>query len=653
MVALINILSSNQADIETDTSGFTSFVGGSGSLTRDTSTAVHGLSSLKVVMDGSGGFQNVTAQVLAASWIPNTQYTASWYIKGDGTPSKTLRYFVDSSAGAVSSVQTVTLTSSWQRISVTFTTPNPITATWLGPRLDTGGTEAVTFWIDALQVNPGTLAPWVAGGLAGPQAGYNVYIGGQPVNVIAGTMHAENTIGQRSTGGVRVWSNLGTFWSYGTQVQVYDGIGNLVYAGFTTKDKLTKSGAPQGRGLLEHDITLMDNAYKADKRVIFSSYLATSAGSIVRDIVTRILAAEGVTVTAGSVATGATITEAVWNGKRVSEALDWLATQCGFWWTIDVNSVLWFQPYGGQPAPFTLDGTQVDARTNLSVEYGNDMYVNKQYAKGAVTETGLLTETFHGNSLTRNFTLSYPVSTIKTVTLNGTDVTVHSLAKGNTGGYFYYAAGDAVIAQDTGQTLLTSSDTLVITYKGRYPVLAVAQNQSLIAAQKAREGGTSSGIVESVYSNTKVHTLAAAFQIAGSVLAHYGSDAVVLDFDTRQTGLMEGQMLTVNLPDFGLNNKQMLISVVTISDQNDGYLIWYHVQCVGSPVEAAQWQTYWQGLMNQSSDPSDLADITDTALALLLSTVVVRSPVATVTPHKNVCPIIGNATLCNTTLIIC
>jgi len=467
-------------------------------------------------------------------------------------------------------------------------------------------------------------------------------IGGIRYGIQAGTMNIQQAIGQRGTGSMEVWTAPGIYWTYGTQCQIYDVSGNLAYSGYVSKDKITKSGARQGTGYLKHTLTLMDNCYKADKRVIFASYLNQSAGSIVLDILGKVLASEGVTVTASSIAAGPTITEAIWNGKQVSAALTWLATQAGYWWQIDINNVLWFQPYGGVSAPFAIDGTQVDATQNLSVEYGNDLYINKQYAKGAYAQLGTQTETFHGNSLQRNFTLSYDLASTSTtdlsISVNGVAQTVGT--KGATGSQWYVAIGDAVVAQDTGGTVLGAGDTLTVTYKGRYPVLAVAQNPLLQAAQKAREGTGSSGIVESCYTNTKVHTIQAAFQIASALLSHYGCDGTILTFDTRSKGLMPGQSIPVNLPDFSLN-RQMLINSVAIDDQNDGLNIWYHVQAVGSAIELAQWQTYWQNLMNQSADPSDLSDTTDTSLSYLSSSYVVRIPTSTITTMKVIGGICG------------
>lgn len=463
---------------------------------------------------------------------------------------------------------------------------------------------------------------------------YTAKIAGTPVNIVAGTLDADNQIGQRSTGSLSVWGPLGTVWQYGTAIAVYDDLGALTYSGFISKDNASKpGGARQGTGVLEHKLTLMDNCYKADKRVIFYSNTNVTAGQIVADLVNKVLYAEGVTFTAQTVASGPTIPEVIWNGKTIAYCLNWLAKNAGYWWNIDVNSVLHFLPYGGVPAPFVLDGTQVDARGQLSVTYGNDMFVNTQYCKGGSAEKGTkknpLIEFLYGDGVKRNFTLSYPISSLYTVILNGVDVTAQSLTKGNNGGKFYYAPGDSVIAQDPGQPIVGNGVLLEVHYAGKLPAIGKAQNSNLIAAQKAREGGGTSGIVESVYSDTKVHTLPAALQIASALLTHYGQDTTILEFDTREKGLLEGQMLTCELPDFNLVNKQMLISAVHITDHgsgDSGVNIWFHVTAVGSPVDSAQFQTFWQNLMNQQSEPSDLTDTSDQQLTPIGTSTFSHSP---------------------------
>lgn len=508
--------------------------------------------------------------------------------------------------------------------------------------------------------HPPFALPFAPGPVFVPGASaYTAVINGSPANVKIGSLNVTNQIGQRSTGSVSTWGALGVRYQYGTQIQIIDDLGALAFSGFISKDHAYKApGSRQGQGYLEHDLTLMDNAYKADKRKVFKTYLNQTSGYIVKDLWGAYLAQEGVTVTATSVASGMTIPEVIWNGtKSVADALTWLCQQTGYWWQIDLNNVLWFQPYGGVPAPFVLDGTQVDSTQNISVDSGNDMYVNKQYTKGGFAEKGSKTnqlhEQFHGNSLTRNFTLSYEVNKVYQIKVNGVDVTAQSATKGNTGSAWYYAVGDAVIAQDPSQTLLAPGDLLDVYYTGRIPVIAAASNAALISAQQAREG-VGTGLVESTYVNTKVHTLAAAFQIASALLAHYGKDMTVLTFSTQRKGLLPGQMLTVNLSDYALSNAQMLIASVAIDDQGpDGFNIWQRVTAVGSPIESAQWQTYWQNLQNQSSDPSDFTDTQDTFQALLLSSSVARTPSVTVSKTTTTCFIIGNSTIIGNSLIVC
>jgi len=160
-----NMLTANQSSVETDTSGFAAYVGGGGSISRDTSQAWQGASSLKVVTDGSGTYQYVDARVpIEYNVVPGQVYTFSFYILG-ASAAGTLRYFVDSDQGAVSSVQTLTLATSWTRYSVTFTAPTNVTARWYAPRLDTGGTaQALTFWLDGLQLEQNSsTTPWTLG----------------------------------------------------------------------------------------------------------------------------------------------------------------------------------------------------------------------------------------------------------------------------------------------------------------------------------------------------------------------------------------------------------------------------------------------------------------------------------------------------------
>jgi hypothetical protein len=478
---------------------------------------------------------------------------------------------------------------------------------------------------------------------------YQIYVGGSLINVVAGTLDINNTIGQRSTCTFDAWDSTGTItWNQGTEVLVYDASGHVKFGGFVENDKIVKPGF---HALLYHQVSCKDYHYLADKRLAARSYLNQTAGSIVYDLLNNYLAAEG--VVADQIAAGPILPEVVFNYEQVSKCLDAIATQAGYWWQIDEYKNLFFQPYGGINAPFSLDGTTISQDDQLSLTHGNPKYVNRQFVTGSYDKTDWITEMHHGDGVSRSFTMSYQFASDKaTIQVNGVGQTV-GIKGVNTGYQFYYAEGDQTVAQDPSQTILTSSDTLTVTYKGRYPVVALAANDTLITTQQSLEGG-GTGYVESKYHNAKIKTLAGAFSVASALLAHYGSHMRTLVWQSKESlisGIKQGQLITVNLPMFNLNT-QMLVQTVEIMDSVDGYNIWYQVTCVGSPYDVT-WQTLFQNLANQQ-EPQDSINVgDDSALAILTQWSALWNWAATFTATSYTCLICNTTTLCGTAQLVC
>jgi len=130
--------------------------------------------SLKVVASGAQGFQAIEARipVQAIPGAAGTQITISAYIKClSGTP--TVRFYIQGASSALGSTTTITLSTTWTRYTWTATMPNPIVGGSMALRVDTGSTpQAVTFWMDGLQIEQGNSATaWQLGGIATVQAG--------------------------------------------------------------------------------------------------------------------------------------------------------------------------------------------------------------------------------------------------------------------------------------------------------------------------------------------------------------------------------------------------------------------------------------------------------------------------------------------------
>ena len=109
----------------------------------DSAFAHNGLRSLKITTAAttdSGASQDVTANTSAS-----TQYTASAWVRGSGT----VRIYLFDSVGGTQASANFTLTTNWQRISVTATYG---TGASRFVRITNTSASAITFWVDDVQL---------------------------------------------------------------------------------------------------------------------------------------------------------------------------------------------------------------------------------------------------------------------------------------------------------------------------------------------------------------------------------------------------------------------------------------------------------------------------------------------------------------------
>lgn len=157
-----NMLEQNQANCCEDgtTTGFGQNGSGIVTFSPDTTTHDTGNSSIKVITDGTYGGQGIGTNTLM-DIVPGNTYSVKARVKGSGTVKITLCERDDTGQfignGDVSS-SSITLTSSWQDISLTNAIP---VGTKLRIKVQTSSAQAVTFWVDSIIVNCGNVASWV------------------------------------------------------------------------------------------------------------------------------------------------------------------------------------------------------------------------------------------------------------------------------------------------------------------------------------------------------------------------------------------------------------------------------------------------------------------------------------------------------------
>jgi len=136
-----NLLTANQASVETDTTGFAP--NGGATITRDGTQHWNGKYCLKVVTPGAGASEGFFCNVAMTA---GETYTYSAYVRGSGTillgigdPDGTIYKWSDA----------ITLTTTWTRYSVTITAEASGTAYIF---VVTQTAQGITFYVDGLQV---------------------------------------------------------------------------------------------------------------------------------------------------------------------------------------------------------------------------------------------------------------------------------------------------------------------------------------------------------------------------------------------------------------------------------------------------------------------------------------------------------------------
>jgi hypothetical protein len=215
-----NMLTANQSSIETNVTGLNSY---SSTITRDTTEYWDGVASLKIHTDNAAALEGFYTSKTVTT--PSLTYTASAWVKGTGTVQMSIseRTAADASLGSTNGT-VVTLTSSWQRISVIRT----FGATGEGCRcmVLTDAQQHIDFYVDGIQLEQGNdLTDWIVGGSsrdAGqlsydviPSGDFTIYDHIYPLSNWNSTYNNNSTGGETTHEYIFKWgSTTGGLWAY-------------------------------------------------------------------------------------------------------------------------------------------------------------------------------------------------------------------------------------------------------------------------------------------------------------------------------------------------------------------------------------------------------------------------------------------------------
>lgn len=399
----------------------------------------------------------------------------------------------------------------------------------------------------------------------------------------------------------------------------------VIFQGFI--DKATERRVGVG-GTREITIECADLHYLADKRVIVDAFTDTSAGDIVRALITSTLAAEG--VTEGNVQDGPTVRAITFNYARASDALMDLAERAGYWWRINPDGTLDFADplafltiwagsesvnagaeseqagaIGGSDLP-TLNVPAAALADTVNVARHSHGYRNRQWIRGGRSVTAPQTEVQFGDGEQRAFVLGFDIAAEPTISVSraGGPFTAETVGEGGTqeGNQWSYRTGSNSVSQASTGTVLGEADRVRVVYTGFFDVVARVDDAPKQLARASVEGG--SGIIESVLQDRTSTSADAAFQLAGELLSYWARPSVVVRFATRDSTFRPGQALAVSLPEAGLSSMGALVATVeSFSVARDDRFI---VTLVAGPIEGS-WAQWFGALSRRIDKFADIA----------------------------------------------
>lgn len=418
---------------------------------------------------------------------------------------------------------------------------------------------------------------------------------GTDIDFVKESFRYEDAVTQRGT---LSFQEIGTSPSctWGEDVFVYDdggiplelaGGGNLELSGGGNLElsQATLYWGGTVESISEDDITVgetttirftyrcIDFSEFAGRLIITDQTANETAGAWIRSTLTGPLGLAAYGVTEGIIDDGAFIDYMPWNYVTHELAFDELAEISGFFWNIDKDKKLNFRAVDALAAPFAITASnrpykQIQFST-VRGSYRNQVFVRA----GTTVNTDDTVEVQLGDGNKRAFVVGAQIGETPTVEVDtGSGYSTQTVGVDGIGtsSQWYYNTGGNVVVQDPGETLLSATDKVRITYKARYPIIISATDDDEVVSRTAAES-SSYAIYQSVVDATDVDNEDAAELKAESILKQYSQPRITCRYTTDQVNVTAGQSQYINLPEHGID-AYFLIEKIGASVRHDGQL---------------------------------------------------------------------------------
>lgn len=305
-------------------------------------------------------------------------------------------------------------------------------------------------------------------------------------------------------------------------------------------------------GAVVASIECVDYARLLDRNLVHDTYENMTDKAIIEAIVSTYCPGFGITTT--NVLEGVTITQISFNYIQPSQALRQICDITGRNWYIDYSKDIHYFPLATNAAPFNITSSN-NQYSRLKITKDASQLKNRVYVRGGTYLSDFTTYSEKGDGTKIKFTLPDKPHNV-TLTVNGVSKTV-GIKNVNTSGFDWYLNfQEKYVEQDAGGGVLSSTDTLVVTYKYDIPVLVAVEDHDSILAN---------GQKEFAIFDKSITTTESARARAQGELTDYANSLIEGVFRTYTDGFRSGQYININLSEFGINANYLVQKVVARS----------------------------------------------------------------------------------------
>lgn len=321
-----------------------------------------------------------------------------------------------------------------------------------------------------------------------------------------------------------------------------------IFGGYITGVKMSK----QKNGVVEYAVNCVDYTYILDRYLAHRSYQDSTDAEIIADLVSRYCVGLGITTT--NVIEGVTVNSIKFNYIQLSQCLRKIAQLAGRNWYIDYDKDIHYFPLTTNSAPFNITSSTT-TYSNLNISKDGSQLKNRVYVRGGTKLSDATTYSVKGDGVARQFPVPDKPHDVS-ITVNGVSKTVGIKNVDTTGYQWYVNFQEKYVEQDSGQTVLASTDTLAVTYTYDIPILVAVEDTASIMAN---------GVKEFAIFDKTIDTTQAARDRASAELTDYANDLIEGSFTTYTTGFRSGQYVNINLTEYDINDDYIVQKVTARS----------------------------------------------------------------------------------------